>query len=123
MEAPEVLFFDILNCKIRDSKFGYAKIDPIFIESCVKNSIQITSAHSSDGLIFKTEIRDDIICVILQKHIKEQSSINITISGKRIGFENFRFKEKTKEQWLKNEMFWSNIDNPKNEYSKVKISE
>ena len=122
IEAPEVLFFDVIKINLKNSQFATTQIDPIFIESCTKDSISVVSTCSNKPSSIGASVENGNILIqcIPVGAAYSNIDIEIMICGKRKGFEDFRLKEKTKQQFIKNETFWSNIDRTKNNKIKIK---
>ena len=106
-----MLFFDVISVELKEERFKSVEIDPIFIESCSKDSILVVSHSPNKPCVVSAEViknKINIEALPVGTYYKDLK-INILISGKRKDFEYFRFQEKTKQQYLKNENFWSNI--------------
>ena len=111
IEAPEVLFFDVISTNLKDTQFKEIEIDPIFIESCVENSIKVISSScdhpcSVGAKIEKGNIKIRIIPI---GSIPPEVEVNLMISGTRKDFKDHRLAKKTKDQYNMNENFWKTI--------------
>ena len=106
IEAPEVLFFDIIKT---EAKNGRAKIDPIFIESCEPNSLSIISIQSNYPHTYGGYISNKELHFSSKDLAMNDESVVIMISGIRKGFGGRRLESRTKEQFNKNENFWRTL--------------
>jgi hypothetical protein len=111
IEAPEVLFFDVITATLKNTQYTEIDVDPIFTESCVENSIKVisTSADHTCSIAAKLKQNKVQIKIIPIGSCPEKVEVNAMISGTRKDFQKHRLAQKTQDQYLRNENFWKTI--------------
>jgi hypothetical protein len=107
MEAPEVLFVDIIKV-VHDGFVSVFDIDPLFVEVCEPGSLKITSAVCEEPIICGSGMYTTSKFYIKTKE-KVSGYFTVMVSGVRKGFGGRRFAKRTKEDFEKNQAFWSSI--------------
>ena len=103
MEAPEVLFEDVVIVHENDSTNRIVKIDPQFISVCEDNSIRAISACPVYPSMVGAEVVGEDL--IVRCSTKNTGDITVKLTGVRRGFASQRFPSRTRKQYLENEKF------------------
>ena len=112
MEMPEVRFEDLIVVNIgregKNNVLSVFNIDENLIKVCEYDSIQVVSAMPSRPILIGAEISNNKIYVRAKDDclVDEIVSVNIRLSGIRIGNAGRRFAEHTYENMIKNNTFW-----------------
>jgi hypothetical protein len=112
MEMPEVRFEDLIVVNIgregKNNVLSVFNIDENFIKVCEYDSIQVVSAMPSRPILIGAEVSNNKIYVRAKDDclVDEIVSVNIRLSGIRIGNAGRRFAEHTYENMIKNNTFW-----------------
>jgi hypothetical protein len=112
MEMPEVRFEDLIVVNIggegKNNVFSVFNIDENLIKVCEYGSIKVVSAMPSKPILIGAEVSNNKICVTAESDylIDKVVSVNIRLSGIRIGNSGRRFAQHTYENMIKNNAFW-----------------
>ena len=111
IEAPEVLFFDVISTTLENTQYKEILIDPILIESCEEGSLKAISNSSDHPCSIGVKIENNKLKIkaIPIGSSPQKIDINIMISGTRKNFKDHRLAEKTEDQYIKNETFWKTV--------------
>ena len=104
IESPEVFFVDVLSVTHEDYKSRHA-IDSMFREVVEQDTIQVVSAVPSRPIPIGVVYRNGF--VFIETEVDVPMTINVTISGVRLGFKDRRFEEFTEEEANRNNRFWA----------------
>jgi len=104
---PEARFEDILTFKV-DSTWTETDIDPVYIDSCEKNSINVISLVSNKWAPLGAFVEDNKLYVHHRegREIEGDLIVTVKLSGIRRGSTD-RFPVFTKEQMEANNKFWN----------------
>ena len=101
VESPDVRFEDIIYISTNKKEFT-VPIDRIFYDIC--EDIQVISIVPSRLVRVAAKIVEQNI--ILTSDSDSYTSYTIVLSGIRKGFKNKCYSFKTREEMIKNNMFW-----------------
>jgi hypothetical protein len=103
MEAPEVLFEDVLHVPIKDRLTRY-QIDPRFIAVCEPKSVNAISVTTDrPALVGARVIGGAVVLEINPMGDTLPSMAHVKLCGTRRGFAGMRFPDRDKEQFDANE--------------------
>lgn len=106
IEAPEVLFFDIMTI-VHSGMVGRYSIDPLFIEVCEPKSIHVVSMVPNIPSPVGASIIDND--VEIRALGKEEVTCRVMLAGVRKGFAGRRFIPRTEDDYFKNVRFWRQL--------------
>lgn len=108
IEAPEVLFFDVMRVRHRSFKSTHA-VDRRFIETCEEGSLCVVSVSCSVPVALGASITGDMLELVGDRNLEGLSDCTVLVCGTRKGFAGWRMPSKTEEQYRKNNSFWNSF--------------
>ena len=107
---PLPIFEDILTIKTDLRKTFEVNIEPIFLDVCEQDSINIISIVGDTPCPLGATVQDDKILVKISDHYPNPDKIVLKIAGIRRD-SNVRFPRYSEEQALSNSKFWDSWRN------------
>jgi hypothetical protein len=109
VETPDVRFEDVLEVITQGDDFN-VQIDPLFLEACESNSIDVIGLVPSTPSLLGATINDGQVRIRTKRisHFPEvPDRIRVTISGVRKGSLSERFRIATEQEVIRNSIFWN----------------
>ena len=104
VESPDVRFEDVVRVPITGA-VTILSIDPMFIEVCEPDSIDVISIASPVPALVGAVVERDQLVVRISGDLPP--FVIVTLSGIRAGDKGLRFPRKTRNQMLRNNAFLS----------------
>ena len=108
-ESPEVWFRDVMRVPITGCG-SHQKIDVRFMDVCERNSIVVTSLVPNRPVPVSGTISRGCLNIMIPKDTAARdkpTEVVASIAGIRKGFSGVRFPNKTKDEMVINNAFWS----------------
>lgn len=103
MEAPEVLFEDVMVIPVHAESFAWP-MDSRFVAVCERNSIQAVGITAEAPALLGVKVEGSKLFVEIETYGKRRPAfVTVKLCGVRKGFAGMRFPDRDREQFLANE--------------------